>query len=309
MYTDEQIVEICRQQELDVLGPYYLRQLRTELVVPVPFLPESTSHRPSLRFLMSHGLLQLFRPDAHMRVATRLLGNQRVKEQIETMVISQAPPRWIVTTLQRIGVSASLEAIQCYKQHYFDIERLSLIQVRAILNLRGYDSNPNADPDVLAAEAAFEKARRKDPRMAAAMSPVPSLAAMVSAVRIGVRPDSSAIANMASTARSLALLRMIESGVRDGFDDPMRAAQWASMAKVSGEILADVGSPEADFNSKLTEISLRTEEAAVPMLGMLSGGSHTVNMELEDDGEAGPGGAASELGGGTGRPSQEPPSR
>jgi predicted RNA-binding Zn ribbon-like protein len=142
--------------------------------------------------------------------------------------------------------------------------------------------------------------------MQAANAPIPQLAAMVSALRIGIRPENSALANMASSARTLALLRMLEAGMRDGFDDPMRASQWASMAKVSGEILSDVGSPEADFNSKLQDIALKTEEAPVPLLGVLSGGQHTANMETEDDSEERTSGGSR---GGPGSPSEAPPSR
>jgi hypothetical protein len=308
--SDEEVVQICHAQELDPLGTYHVRRLRVELTVPVPFYPLDRTHRPSFRFLMAHGIRMLFHPDEHMRAATKLLGYSAAKEVIETMILSKAPMQWIVSALQRAGYAAHPETIECYRQHYFDLAHMNQTQIRMFLRLRHYDASGGTDPEMTSAEIAYEKAKRLDPRLAAANSPIPGLAAMVAALRIGIRPEASALANMASTSRTLAVLRMIEAGVRDGYDDAMRAAQWAAVAKVSGEILEDVGSPEADFNSKLTAVTLQTEEAPVAMLGALSGGHHTTSMEMIEDAESEQPGAASKSGrGGTGRPSQGPPSR
>lgn len=298
-YTDEQIVEICREQELDVLGGFYVRKLRTELVVPVPFYPEVRSHVESFRFLLRHGLVPLFHPDRHMQIATRLLGYPRAKEQIETMLISRAPMGWVGAALTKEGYKSTPEAIKLYKAHYFDIDILDVTQLRAALRLRMETSAAGStDPDVTRAQAAYERAKRHDPRIAAANAPIASLAAMVAALRIGIRPDANALANLAATSRTMAVLRMIEAATRDGFDDALRAAQWAAVAKVSGDILQDVGSPEADFNSKLMSVTMQTEESAVPMLDVLSGGNHTGEIEKrgEDDAEPEPGPAGSTRG-------------
>lgn len=276
-------------QQLDYIGGFYLRGLRVEVVKPVPYYPENKNHLPSYRFNIRHGLLSFFLPDLHMRAATKLLGIPKAKELIEQMLISASPHSWIVAALKRIGYGSTLDAVTLYKSHYFNVEGLDATEMRTLLRLRFQEGADSTDPEEARVAAAYEKAAWMDPRLAAANSPIAPLATVVNAIRVGYMPDPAGLPRMLSVSRVLGAVRMNEAMMTNGRDDAQRAAYYSQVVKVANEVLQTTGNPEEDFHSKLAALTVKTDEAPVPMLEELSGGQHTGTMEPDEgDRNAGP---------------------
>lgn len=289
-FTDEQIKDICRLQQLDVLGSFYLQALRKETVPPVPFYPENTRHKPSFRFLLSQGLLSLFQPDVHMQTATKLLGHPRSKEIIESLLISQSPVSWITAALTRDGHEATAASIQQYKFHYFNVDLVDATELRAILRLRMQEGSSSTDPEVARVSAAYEKSAWKDQRIAAVNAPITPLASLTNAMRLGFLPDPAGLPRLLATSRMLGVVRMTEAMMANSQDSAVQASYYASVVKVAHDVLESTGDPAEDFHTRLASLTVKTDEAEVPLLETISGGAHTSEMEpIEGERHAGSG--------------------
>lgn len=303
--SDKQIADIARAQHLDPLGAFYIARLRRDVVTPVPFYPENKQHKASFRFLMAKGLFAFFWPNQHVTTALNLLKHPQAKELIEQMLLSRSPVNWIVGALQREGYRASDKAVVYYKSFFFNVDLVDDLEMRTLLRLRFQATQSATDPDVARMEAAYEKEAWSDPRTAVAAAPIRSLATLMTSVRMGLLPDNASLAKVLATARYVTVVRSIEAAVRNGQYDAERSQAYMSVAAAANTILESVGSPEEDFQSKLSSIRLQTEEGELPMLEDVSRGIHTDDIELpggqDADSELTGESSDTEPGGGTGQ--------
>lgn len=281
-YSDEQIRQICQQQQLDYIGTHYIQQLRRNLATPLPFYPENRYHTNSFRFLLANGLASLYHPDAHMVSASRLLEYPRAKYLIENMLINESPFDWVQGALLKNGFSVSLEAIAQYKRHYFDVDLVDPTELRTLLRLRVQEGAASTDPEVARVAAAYEKAAWSDPRIASTNAPINSISTMINAMRVGFMPDPAGLPKILATGRMLGAARIVEKLMIGGPDSAADCSYVASTIKVLNEIMESVGSPDEDIQQRLSKLKVQTEEASVPMLTEISGGSHTAEMEPQD---------------------------
>ena len=50
-------------------------------------------------------------------------------------------------------------------------------------------------------------------------------------------------------------------------------------AKLMGELIQELGSPEEELKKGLQQLALKNQDAQLPMLSELSGGSHTTDLQ------------------------------
>src|ERR1019366_4159333 len=104
---------------------------------PNPFRPNDRKHAASYHFVVREGIYELFIQDDAMRLAFRLLETPRVKEFIETMVLSHAPDAAIASAVVRdYRMPCTPKALERYKHFFWDISLLDASQMRALLNYR-----------------------------------------------------------------------------------------------------------------------------------------------------------------------------
>lgn len=282
-YTDDSIVQILRQKQLDFISTTYLERLRAELIPPDPFRPYDETHLPSKRFITAKGLYYLYFPDEATRKAVQVLEEPRAKELMETMLITFDPPALIAQRLSKLWKPCSLEVPKRYKFFFFDMDMVDSTELNAILALRAdfvhRDSNHEDDQ----VRGAVKMVAYSDPRRVMARYPNTEMAGVLNAMRMGYMPNRMELSRVLQATRVGATLRanaLVMHGT--GLKSAEEAQAWASVAKISNEMLNDVGSPDADLQRELQTLALATDTSTVPYIGRLSGGSHTVDLQPID---------------------------
>lgn len=282
-WSNEAVLEIVRAKQLDFIGPGYIERLRRDLHPPDPFHPENRFHKASARFLTVKKLRYLFHPDAAMSGALRVLEDPQAKELVETMLITQDPDALIVRRLQKTGVSVPLLAIERYRFFFFNVHLVDRLELNALLSLRaGFVLSAADEYDTQVAKA-LKQCRTSDPRLAAARYPISSAASALSALRMGYMPSRLDLAQVLTAGRAAATLRAVECTVDGG--RAADARDWALAGKLLGEILQEVGSPDATLQRELQSLALAVDGSQIPYIAELSGGNHTMDLQpLEAEG-------------------------
>jgi hypothetical protein len=294
-YTDDAIIEMLEERGLDALQAKYIKRLRTRLSRPNPFRPYETKpkHTASYHFVMREGIFDLFIQDASMKIAFRLLEIPRVKEFVETMVLSHAPDAAIASAIVRNQrIPCTPKAIERYRHYFWNIELLDSSQMRALLNYR-QESTGSEDETATKEDKAEYRAAKKaswlDSRRLAADLPYSPVTALMAQMRMGVMPTNHDLAKTMILTRQFASMRTLEATMYGGERDSHRALNFSLVAKNMGEMLESVVRPDEALRQDLERISLKTDVAPVPSIHMLSDGRHTVDVqpkESSDDGSA-----------------------
>jgi hypothetical protein len=88
----------------------------------------------------------------------------------------------------------------------------------------------------------------------------------------------------------LGVVRMTEAMMANSQDSAVQASYYASVVKVAHDVLESTGDPAEDFHTRLASLTVKTDEAEVPLLETISGGAHTSEMEpIEGERHAGSG--------------------
>jgi len=266
-YPDDQIREMCLQLGLPFLGMPYLQRLRDSMVRPLPFRPQDLAHAASYRFLLRERLFWLFHPDDAMRAANQMLQLPRLKEAIETLLITRAPYNYIAMVLaSRERRQCAPLAVQRFAEHYFNVDLVDTTELRALIEVRSSYGAASTDPDETALAGAFATEHRKDPRRTVARMPSPTLGTMLTSLRLGYMPANVQLANMVGATRLSAVaasLNAVMSGAA------AEARDLALVAKAMHEIMVDVGSSVDEMHEDLARLMLRTETSEVPTLASL----------------------------------------
>lgn len=282
-YELRAIRHIVRGQQLDYPNDDYVESLKSRLRLPTPFYPSNKYHKRSHLFLMQHKLLGFFHPDAGCRAAHELLRNARAKELIETMTIAGDPPPIIAHRLQDVGISSSTLSVERYCQFYWNIRLVDQTELRALIRMR-VDSTAYRDDgamptnDQLLQSRALAKVRYQDPRSMILSMPVTPLAGMMNQIRMGLMPERVEFARLASAAKAAATVRVLEQMLDGGPMAAVRGRDYALVAKTMGEMLDEMGSPDAELQKELQQLKLQTDTGRVPHVGELPG-DYAVEME------------------------------
>ena len=274
-YSDETIRRLIKAQHLDFLGMPYLLRLRDALAMPNPFYPEDDRHRPSNKLLRKEKLESIYRPDADMRSASSILEKPRVKEAVESMVISGSNPQWVSMMIkQRFGVSFTENAIALYCHYYFKIDLVDSTELRALMLMRGV-SDATTDPDEQRQAEAYFQANKADARNLSAQMSITPLANILTTMRMGILPSNLELRRVVTAAQATATIGSLEASLR-GL--PERARDFALTSKMMTEVSDLVGTADDDLQQGLNRLLMETDKTEVPYIDSLSQGNHTLDI-------------------------------
>ncbi len=281
-YDNRYIEGVAKTLSLDYLGESYLQAVRGRIRPPVPFLPEDRQHRASQRFLTKELLDKAFNPDADMTLALKILQTPRLRELVETMVISGAPDAAITMALKaRYHKRYTESSVRYFKHYFWDISHLDTTQVRTLLELRFNGALRNATGPEAAQYAVANKLRHTDPRVVASRMPVSPLTALLAQMQLGILPKDVDLAKVVETTRMAATLRTMEATLQGGPAGVQMAQGFAIVADVMTRLMDSVVRPDEQLRKDLQKITVATTPGKLPLLAKLSGGHHTVSLQPE----------------------------
>lgn len=267
-YSNDEIRQLAQLQQLDYLGAPYLDRLRSSVTPPLPFYPEDRTHTRSQGFLNSEGLWAIFHPDADMKAAQQALEKPRVKEGLESMLLSMASVEYISAVARhRLNVTMSVRAVQLYKVYFFDVDLVDSTELKALMDSR-VQINAEEDPDAKRLSISMLAANKTDPRKEATKIASPQMAALMNSLRMGFLPSNIDMSKLAAAARYASTIQAYNASLH-GY--AANARDFALVAKAMSEILDSVGDASVDLQSDLTQMLLETDAAEVPQLADLSG--------------------------------------
>jgi hypothetical protein len=283
VYDNAYIQTIAQELSLDYLGDWYIQWLRERLRPPTPFYPEDLTHDKSQRFLMKESLVRPFHPDKNWSAVLRLLNKPRIREVVETMLLSQAPYAAIVHALDvRHSLKISVEGIRLFKSYFWDIDLLDSLEMRTLLDLRhsGALTNGN-DKEALTQLPSIKRMRHTDPRVVASRLPHTPLAAALAQLELGVMPRKMDLGVILEQAQTVTLLRGAEAAHNGGPLGATMSQSFFNSAETLQRLKGLVVNPEDKLRSDLKRISLATTQNKVPTLAQLTNGNHTTNVHPE----------------------------
>lgn len=279
-HDDARVKELLDEVQLDSINEEYIKKLRATCTPPYPFYPSDPLHRPSQRFLMKEKLQGLFSLDESTKRAIDALKSPRVKEFIESMVLSGASSVLIASALtnQKNFACTSL-SIDKYKHFFWNIDLVDTTEMRALLALRASQPDENEKYEDRVVKAALYRASFDDPRRVAADLPNAPLVALMSQMRMGFMPRQIDLAKVLEATQKAAAIRALEATLRGAPRDSTRALEFSTVTKMMGEVLETVVKPDERLREELATIALRTEEGGVPIIHELSQGQHTLDLQ------------------------------
>lgn len=278
-YSTEAIKNCLEELDIFYLGDAYITNLRKQMALPEPFRPQDKMHQKSHRFLLAHNIRSLFHPTHDTRLARRILETPRVKEFVETMLLSHAPPAAIAARVVAMGTTATSGAIEEYKKYFWNVDLLTATQFRVLLNMQFNQSvEDNDNATTKAKKGALKKASYLDPRKLASELPNSPITALMAQMRMGVMPNKLELGTIVQAAQAMGSLKVLEAVMFGSPQDSGRALNYSIVVKNMTEVLESVVKPDEHLREQLQAIALRTETAEVPSIHQLSGGKHTVDV-------------------------------
>ena len=269
-------------EELSIfyLGDEYIESLRRRMVIPDPFTPQNKLHRASHRFIIAENILSLFHPTKATKMALRLLEQPRLKEFVETMILSHAPPAAIAVRVKAMGLDVTDQTIMEYKKYFWNIDLLTSTQLRTLLAME-LDQNVDEERDTSETKTrkrALKKASYLDSRKLAAELPNSPITALMAQMRMGAMPNKLELGAIVQAAQAMGTLKVLEAVMFGSPQDSGRALNYSIVVKNMTEVLESVVRPDEHLREQLQAIALRTESANVPSIHALSHGNHTVDV-------------------------------
>jgi hypothetical protein len=266
--------------DLDYLTDTYTDRLRRDLQdVPSGFNPRSRTHIPSLRYIVQHGVMDLFHTTPDVGRAFDLLESARCKEFVESSFAGGAPVRAIIHELcgrfnyPDITVSALLK----YHQFFWNMNLLDTSGVKAIIYMR-FSRDSEGSGDVKFAGDALKKQLYSDSRWVAASLPHTPYSAMVSQIAAGFMPANLDLQVLMAQTEMMLQIRLFEevAARRPEFD--RRIMNITIALRNVQELQQSKSKPEDALRNKLEQIKMRVDTNALPLAHSISGGHHTADI-------------------------------
>jgi hypothetical protein len=278
-YSKDAIKKCLEELDVYYLGDDYVDALRRQMVIPEPFRPENKMHQKSHRFLLAHNIRSLFHPTHDTKIALRLIETPRVKEFIETMLLSHAPAAAISSRVIAMGTTCTSGAIEEFKKYFWNVDLLTATQFRVLLHMQLNQSVEDSDSATTKTKkGALKKASYLDPRKLASELPNSPITALMAQMRMGVMPNKLELGTIVQAAQAMGSLKVLEAVMFGSPQDSGRALNYSIVVKNMTEVLESVVKPDEHLREQLQAIALRTETADVPSIHQLSGGKHTVDV-------------------------------
>jgi hypothetical protein len=282
-YSTDYIKKKLLDEGLDFLSERYIDDMRTSVTVPEPFYPGDPTHAASFAFLCREGINRMFQKDLAMKMALGVLAKPRAKEFVESMLLGDVPLSAIAGFVSRKrGVYCTPEGLQTYAHYFWNLELLDSTQMRVLLELRVEVDAANI-PELKDRKSILRHAYYKDPRKVAADLPYSPTAAMLTQLRLGLKPPKHELALRILEARDLAAARAVEAATLDGPGDSLKFLNYANGSRILEEFLQMTMKPEDQMREQLRSIALRRDTQPLPSIHQLSAGEHTVEISPTKD--------------------------
>jgi hypothetical protein len=176
-----------------------------------------------------------------------------------------------------------VRAVKRYCNFYWNINIVDSSELRALLRMRVEHPRYRDDgmeplPEQRLQMFAMNKVQYQDPRRMMVEMPVTQMAGLMNQMRMGLMPSQVELARLANATRVAATVRAFETTMAGGPQGALRARDYTMVAKMMGEMITDMGSPDIELQKELQQIALATDDATVPHIGELEG-SYTVELE------------------------------
>lgn len=281
-YSNDKIKEMAMFAKVDYLGGWYLNRLRAQMPKPVPFYPNDPKHKPSMRFLLEHGLHALFFQNKPMREAFQLLRFPRGKQWIEVMLIMGVPPWDISQQLTRsLNFRCSDQTIECYRDVFFNTDLLDMDELRALMDLRATQVENHPDPEIQAQAAAVKKASYRSGLRTAVNLPMTPAASFLAMMDMGLMPARIDTNKVLELAFRNTAMRALETSYTNGPGDAQRCHFWSAGARSLFEILKENVNVEDQMREQLSSLKIKRDQLDMPTVRALTGGNVTQNLEPE----------------------------
>jgi hypothetical protein len=277
-FSNSDIEKIVRAQQLDYIGVSHLEQLRASCKPPVPFYPDRRAHAATTRFLIQEGLESIFRPDKHMSMAMGFVDKPRAKELIESMLLTRSSLEWINSSLRRMQITSTVQAVDYYRFYYFNLDLVDPDAIKAFMLNRAVVPVTN-DPNEQRLNELYRQAMLQSERVQSAQMAITPFAGIMSLMRRGIMPSSINLSRIVTATRLAAVIRTDEAVMMGKAGD---SRDYAFVVKMMSEVMQEVGEVSEDLQVGLNKLLLKTEARRIPTLQELSDGHHTVDLQPID---------------------------
>lgn len=284
-HPDVRSVEELRDHFLELqlpwLGNLYVDRLRAKMELPDPFYPYERQHRPSIRWLLSTGVFDLYHPTEAVYEAQQLLEHPRAKEYVEALLITHVPLINIQDGLARkYSFRMSIAGLERYKYFYYNVDLVDTTEMRALLQYQDDVAKKHADVDVAAQGRFLERARYGDARRVAANMPHSPYTSMVAQMRLGALPYRLNFAQILEAIQNAAAIKALEivQGAQGGMQAALDASSYMNMAIKAKEASKELVDPTQALHEQLNAVRLRTQVQSIVTIHDLSNGQHTAEL-------------------------------
>lgn len=281
-YTDEQVIQALQFAKFDYLGAWYLKKLRTEMPLPVPFYPNDIKHRHSQKFLLEQGLQDLFHPDQEVKDAFKLLKFPRCKHWIEVMLTCFVPPVEISRQLIRaMNFSVGAKTIERYSSIFYNPNLLDVDEMRALVEFRHQQLADHPDPEIRAQARAAKIAFRQSGLKTAADYPMSALTSYMAMIEMGLTPTNIDPYKLLKMATQQVSFRIAQAAYDKDAGAASRLNFWATGLRQIDEILRENVDAEEQMREQLANLHIKHDQLSMPTVHQITQGNVTVNMEPE----------------------------
>lgn len=268
------ISQQCLLNQLDVVGDWYLEDLRAKIKYPTPFYKRDPRHQPTTKFLLAEGVYYFYYPDADMKQAIAAVSKPRVKEFLETALLTGAPNRSTAKRCNELyGVQYSPRVIELYKKHFFDFDLVDSTELTALLFERSNRLERHPNTEIAAQKFSYQKAYYNDARVLAAQMPRTPAAAVLAQIRMGILPTNIDEEKLLETAKITALARLVEIHLTGGRDLERVGEVTRSIEKID-ELLKNKGTNDTRLREQLKAVMVKGDTKPVPTLAQLTEGTN-----------------------------------
>ena len=278
--TAPELLDRLIEEHVDALGVWYLERLRQQNPTPDGFDPyHADRHAATRHWLYSTGTYFFYYPDSAQQQAEKIFRSPRGKEFVESMLIANAPALGIADNLPRYaGLRVTADGILRFHSHYFDTRLVDSMEMQALLAYRQELVQQHSVDGVVAQGRVLKQANWNNPRKFAAQLPIAPISALAAQTRMGVLPRNLPIPKTLEAIEQMALLRSFEKIATGGPAAALDASSLLQVAQKAKEYREELSSPDEALLKKFQRIRMTTHGTAVPTVGQLTGGAHTVDM-------------------------------
>ena len=133
--TDEKVMQLADAAGIDPIpgGSAYITHLRDNRTFPLNYDPMNKDHRPSMDFLQSEGIFEMWFPTDATLEAVEFASTPQTREIICALIAADAPLdkscQWL---LEHLCVETSVETLKEFRHYFWNVKLLSTADMAAL---------------------------------------------------------------------------------------------------------------------------------------------------------------------------------